>query len=60
VRFRGEQGADWKSLADGYEVLVFETEQEPSSHVDDFLAEPGAQALYSDERITVIRRNGPP
>jgi hypothetical protein len=60
VRFRGEQGADWKSLADGYEVLVFETEQEPSSHVDDFLAEPGARALYSDERITVIRRSGPP
>jgi hypothetical protein len=56
VRFRGEQGADWKSIADGYEVLVFETDQEPSSHVQDFLAEPGAQELYADERITVIRR----
>jgi hypothetical protein len=56
VRFRGEQGADWKSLADGYEVVVFETEQEPSSHVEDFLAEPGARALYSDDRVTVIQR----
>jgi hypothetical protein len=60
VRFRGEQGADWKSLADGYDVLVFETEQEPSSHVEDFLSEPGAQALYSDERITVIQRQASP
>ena len=60
VRFRGEQGADWKSIADGYEVLVFETEQEPSSHVDDFLAEPGATSVYADERVTVIWRRGLP
>jgi hypothetical protein len=59
VRFRGEQGDDWKSLADGYDVVVFETEQEPSSHVEDFLAEPGARALYRDERITVIQRTAP-
>jgi hypothetical protein len=58
VRFRGEQGADWKSIADGYEVVVLETEQEPSSHVQDFLAEPGAETAYSDARITVVRRPG--
>jgi hypothetical protein len=56
VRFRGEQGADWKSIADGYEVVVLETDQEPSSHVPDFLAEPGARTVYGDRRITVIRR----
>jgi hypothetical protein len=56
VRFRGEQGEDWKTIADGYEVLVFETEQEPSSHVQDFLTEPDARRLYADERVTVIRR----
>jgi hypothetical protein len=56
VRFRGEQGDDWKSLADGYGTLVFETEQEPSPHAPDFLAEPGARALYRDERVTVIAR----
>jgi hypothetical protein len=56
VRFRGEQGEDWKSLADGYEILVFETEQEPSPHGADFLAVPGARTLYADDRVTVILR----
>jgi hypothetical protein len=56
VRFRGEQGDDWKSLADGFGVLVFETTQEPSPHAPDFLAEPGARSLYRDERVTVIAR----
>ena len=56
VRFRGEQGDDWKSIADGYGVLVFETDQEPSPHAPDFLAEPGARALYRDGRVTVIAR----
>jgi hypothetical protein len=59
VRFRGEQRADWKSLANGYEVVVVETDQEPSSHVEDFLAEPGARSLYADERVTVIQRRAP-
>ena len=56
VRFRGEQGEDWKSLADSYEIVVFETDQPPDSHAEDFLSEPGARALYRDERITVILR----
>lgn len=55
VRFRGEQGDDWKTLADGYELVVLESGQVPSN-VDDFLAEPGAQALYRDGRITVVQR----
>jgi Tfp pilus assembly protein FimT len=59
VRFRGEQGDDWKSLADGYQVVVFETHQEPSSHVDDFLAEGDARTVYADERVTVIQRRAP-
>ncbi|MBA3402957.1 MAG: hypothetical protein H0U05_13355 [Actinobacteria bacterium] len=60
VRFRGEQGEDWKSLADGYEVLVFETEQDPSPHAPDFLAEPNARTLYRDDRVTVVRRPASP
>jgi hypothetical protein len=56
VRFRGEQGEDWKSIADGYEVVVLETDQEPTSHVEDFLAEPGARTVYRDERVTVVLR----
>jgi hypothetical protein len=56
VRFRGERGEDWKSVANGYEVVVLETGTRSSSHVPDFLAEPGATQLYADERVTVIRR----
>ena len=59
VRFRGEQGDDWKSIADGYEIVVLETDQEPSSHVDDFLDEVGARSAYADARVTVIRRKAP-
>jgi len=59
VRFRGEQGEDWKSLADGYQIVIFETHQEPSSHVADFLAEPGARSVYADDRVTVILRPAP-
>jgi hypothetical protein len=55
VRFRGEQGGDWKSLADGYQVVALESEQEPS-HIADFTREPGARVLYRDDRVTVIRR----
>ena len=33
VRFRGEQGEDWKSIADGYEVVVLETGTPEASHV---------------------------
>jgi hypothetical protein len=58
VRFRGEQGEDWKSIADGYEVVVVETDPETPPHVPDFLAEPGARAVYADQRVTVIRRPG--
>jgi hypothetical protein len=60
VRFRGEQGDDWKTLADGFDVVVFETEQEPSSHVEDFASEQGARIAYGDERVTVIRRQATP
>ena len=59
VRFRGEQGSDWKALADDYGVVVVETDPETPPHAPDFLAEPGARTVYSDERITVIRRRGP-
>jgi len=59
VRFRGEQGDDWKSLADGYEIIVLETNQEPSSHVEDFLSEADAQSVYGDARVTVIQRRAP-
>ena len=55
LRFRGEQGDDWKTFADGYDVVVLESDAEPSS-VEDFLAEPGARALYRDDRVAVVQR----
>ena len=58
VRFRGERGTDWKSLADGYRTIVLESDIEPSN-VDDFLAEPGTRVLFEDDRITVVRRPAP-
>jgi hypothetical protein len=56
VRFRGERGADWKSVTVGFDLLVLQTGSDEQSHVPDFLAEPGATTLYADERVTVIRR----
>jgi len=58
VRFRGEQGEDWKSIADGYEVVVVETDPETPPHLPDFLAEPGARVVYGDQRVTVVHRQG--
>ncbi|MGI8885967.1 MAG: hypothetical protein ACR2G9_03540 [Gaiellaceae bacterium] len=58
VRFKGEQGSDWKSIADGFDVVVVESDPE-TPHAPDFLAEPGARTLFSDGRVTVIRRRGP-
>jgi hypothetical protein len=52
--YAGETGADWKSFASGYRiVLVDETRR---SHTDDFLAEPGARAVYRGDEITVVLR----
>jgi hypothetical protein len=54
AEYNGEAGADWKSFADGYRiVLVDETRR---SHTDDFLAEPGTRAVYRGEEITVVLR----
>ena len=56
ARFRVEQGDDWKTVADGYDVIVLESGAEPSS-VPDFVSEPGARALYRDDEITVVQRS---
>ena len=58
VAFHGEEGADWKSLADGYEVVV--VDELGMSHTAEFLAEPGAHALYRDDKVTVVLRPATP
>ena len=52
--YHAEQGADWKSIADGYDVVV--VDEQGVSHTDDFLAEPGARKLWGDDRVTVVLR----
>jgi hypothetical protein len=55
LRFRIEQGDDWKALADGYGIVVLDSGQQPS-HIPDFAGEPGARVLYRDDRVTVVLR----
>ena len=54
VAYHGEEGDDWRDLADGYEIVV--VDELGTSHTDDFLEEPGARALYRDDRVTVVLR----
>jgi hypothetical protein len=54
AHYNSEAGPRWKSFADGYRiVLVDETIR---SHTKEFLAEPGARAVYRGKEITVIAR----
>jgi hypothetical protein len=52
--YHAELGADWKSIADGYEIVV--VDEQGVSHTDDFLAEPGARKLWGDDRVAVVLR----
>ncbi len=54
VAYHGEEGVTWKSLADGYQVVI--VDELGVSHTDDLLEEPGARVLYRNEKIAVIRR----
>jgi hypothetical protein len=56
VDFRSEEGPDWRSLADGYEVLVLEP-GETESGIEAFAAEAGAEIVYRDESIAVLSRS---
>jgi hypothetical protein len=47
-----EMRGDWKSLADGYRVVVVDQR----GHLDAFRAEPGARVLYRDDEIAVVER----
>jgi hypothetical protein len=54
--YAAEEGADWKSFADGYRIVV--VDEKRRSHTADFLAEPGARAIYRGDEITVVVRPG--
>ena len=52
--YAGETGADWKSFADGYGIVI--VDETRRSHTADFLKEPGARVLYRGDEITVVLR----
>jgi hypothetical protein len=49
-----ETGADWKSFADGYRIVL--VDENRRSHTPDFLAEPGARIVFRSDEITMIVR----
>jgi hypothetical protein len=54
--YAGESSPDWKSFADGHRIVI--VDETRRSHTREFLAEPGARAVYRDDEITVIARPG--
>ena len=52
-----EEGAEWKSLADGYRIVV--VDETRRSHTKDFLAEPGTRVIYRGDELTIIARPSP-
>jgi hypothetical protein len=49
-----EDGADWKSFADGYRIVI--VDETRRSHTADLLRERGARAVYRDDEITIVVR----
>jgi hypothetical protein len=52
-RYGNMQGTDWKSLADGYPVVIVDDR----GHLRAFRAEPGAREVYRDGEIALIERS---
>ena len=52
-----EDGASWKSFADGYRIVIVD-ETRSQSQTADFLKEPGTRVVYEDDEITVVVREG--
>ena len=52
-----EDGASWKSFADGYRIVIID-ETRSQSQTADFLKEPGTREIYRDDEITVVARGG--
>ena len=54
LRYNGEFGRDWKSVANGYRIVV--VDENERSHTADFLAEPGARRIFHSNDVTVLIR----
>ena len=54
-RYGNREGANWKSLADGYPVVIVDDR----GHLAAFRAEPGARLVYRDGEIATVLRPSP-
>jgi hypothetical protein len=55
VHYNGETGKSWKSVTNGFRIVVLDN-TDKTSHLPDFLAEPGARVVYRDEAVTIVDR----
>ena len=51
-RYGNRDGSEWKSLADGYGVVIVDER----GHLQVFRAEPGARVAYRDDEIAIVVR----
>lgn len=58
VRYNGELVPGWKRISDGYDVVLLDG-RKPPSHLEDFLAEPGARLAFRDDEVAVLERSAP-
>ena len=49
VHYNGETGKDWKRVANGFRIIALDN-TDKTSHLPDFLAEPGARVIYRNAR----------
>ena len=55
VRYNGELGPRWKSITDGYAVVLLD-QRKPPSHLREFLAEPGTRVVWRDNHVILVAR----
>lgn len=53
--YDAESGAEWKSVTEGFHVIVVDPAGRPT-HVSDFRNEPGTRLLYADDYAAVFVR----
>jgi hypothetical protein len=56
ARYNAESDSGWKSVTDGFDVIVVDPTARPS-HVDDFRREPGTRLTYADKRAALLVRS---
>ncbi len=55
TRYNGELGPGWKRITDGSTLVFLDRANQPS-HLEDFLAEPGARLVWRDDEVALVVR----